>query len=264
MRSSNSLPRSRATIPGSLSIPSAANDARTTLCGLAEPSDFVNTLLMPADSTTARTAPPAMMPVPSGAGFSSTDPAPNRPSQGCGIVDPLIGTRTSAFLADSIAFLIADGTSFALPMPKPTTPWTSPTTTRALKLRFLPPLTTFVTRLMETTVSFSSRSDGSIFSRETAMSELQSGFAGGVGHRANPAVIQMPAAVEHDARDPLLLEPVGNDLAERFGARAIAAAHLAGEHALQARLGAACGRHGVACEIVDDLRVDVRHRSEDG
>ena len=55
---------------------------------------------------------------------------------------------------------MADGTSFALPMPKPTTPWPSPTTTSALKLRFLPPLTTFVTRLMDTTVSFSSSSAG--------------------------------------------------------------------------------------------------------
>src|SRR6187431_1961733 len=48
---------------------------------------------MPHDSTTARTAPPAMMPVPSGAGFSSTWPAPKRPSTGCGTVVPLSGTR---------------------------------------------------------------------------------------------------------------------------------------------------------------------------
>jgi hypothetical protein len=68
-------------------------------------------------------------------------------------------------LAASIAFLMADGTSFALPMPNPTTPCPSPTTTSALKLRFLPPFTTFVTRLMDTTVSFSSNSEASIFSR---------------------------------------------------------------------------------------------------
>src|SRR6266513_1400372 len=63
------------------------------------------------------------------------------------------------FFAASIPFLIADGTSFALPTPKPTTPWPSPTTTSALKLRFLPPLTTFVTRLIETTVSLISSCD---------------------------------------------------------------------------------------------------------
>ena len=44
---------------------------------------------MPAASTTARTAPPAMMPVPSGAGFSSTLPAPKLPTIGCGIVVPV-------------------------------------------------------------------------------------------------------------------------------------------------------------------------------
>ncbi len=109
-----------------------------------------------------------MIPVPSGAGLSSTDPAPKLPSTGCGIVDPFIGTRTSTFFAASIAFLIADGTSFALPIPNPTTPCPSPTTTSALKLRFLPPLTTLVTRLMDTTVSFSSSSPASIRSPERA------------------------------------------------------------------------------------------------
>jgi len=73
-----------------------------------------------------------------------------------GTVVPWSGTRMSPFLAASMPFLMADGTSFALPTPKPTTPWPSPTTTSALKLRFLPPFTTFVTRLMETTVSLMS------------------------------------------------------------------------------------------------------------
>src|SRR5271165_1966749 len=58
------------------------------------------------------------------------------------------------FLAASMPFLIAADTSLALPVPKPTifAPG-SPITTRAEKLRFLPPLTTFVTRLIETTCS---------------------------------------------------------------------------------------------------------------
>src|SRR5262252_7044804 len=157
-----SLPRSRAIDTGSFSAPKPVKVARTTLCGFADPSDFVRIFVMPADSTTARTAPPAMMPVPSGAGFSSTLPDPNLPRIRCGIVDPASGTRIRFFFAASMPFLIADGTSFALPIPKPTTPWPSPTTTRALKLRFLPPLTTFVTRLMETTVSLISSCAGSI------------------------------------------------------------------------------------------------------
>src|ERR671936_855759 len=65
---------------------------------------------MPADSTTARTAPPAMSPVPSGAGFSSTLPEPNLPTTWCGIVVPFSGTRMRLFFAASIPFLIADGT----------------------------------------------------------------------------------------------------------------------------------------------------------
>src|SRR5215216_3499595 len=163
--SASSLPRQRATSAGSFRSISPLNVARTTLCGFAEPSDFVSTFWMPAASTTARTAPPAMMPVPSGAGFNSTCPAPKRPSTGCGTVVPASGTRMSDFFAASMPFLIAEGTSFALPTPKPTTPWPSPTTTSALKLRFLPPLTTFVTRLILTTVSFRSSCDASIFSR---------------------------------------------------------------------------------------------------
>src|SRR4029453_19386702 len=160
--SDSSLPRNRATCAGSLRSINPANVARTTLCGFADPSDFVSTFWMPQLSTTARTAPPAIRPVPSGAGFNSTLPDPNRPTTWCGIVVPLSGTRIRFFFAASMPFLIADGTSFALPPPKPTTPWPSPTTTRALKLRFLPPLTTLVTRLIETTVSLMSSCDGSI------------------------------------------------------------------------------------------------------
>src|SRR5688572_24772696 len=78
--SPSSLPRMRATKPGSFRSMRPANVARTTLCGLAEPSDFVSTFWIPADSTTARTAPPAIRPVPSGAGFRSTLPEPNRPT----------------------------------------------------------------------------------------------------------------------------------------------------------------------------------------
>src|SRR5215216_3527799 len=163
--SASSLPRQRATSAGSFRSISPLNVARTTLCGFAEPSDLVSTFWMPHDSTTARTAPPAMRPVPSGAGLSRTLPEPNLPTTWCGIVVPLSGTRMRLFFAASMPFLIAEGTSFALPTPKPTTPWPSPTTTSALKLRFLPPLTTLVTRLMLTTVSLRSSCDASIFSR---------------------------------------------------------------------------------------------------
>src|SRR5215813_1112148 len=229
--------------------------ARTTLCGLADPSDFVRMFVIPADSTTARTAPPAMMPVPSGAGFSNTLPAPKLPTTACGIVVPASGTRTRFFFAASIPFLIADGTSFALPMPKPTTPWPSPTTTRALKLRFLPPLTTFVTRLMDTTVSLISSCAGSIRSRvfmcvhappqagqtilvlarlshfcvrclSAASLELQTCLTGCIRNRADPAVIQEPAAIEDHPLDAFVDGALCNDLADRFRALQVATTNV--------------------------------------
>ena len=55
-------------------------------------------------------------------------------------------------LAFSEAFLIASGTSFAFPVPKPTLPFLSPITTNAAKRNLRPPLTTLVTRLIVTTV----------------------------------------------------------------------------------------------------------------
>src|SRR5919202_5397790 len=140
------------------------------------------------------------------------------------MVVPFSGTRIRSFFAASMPFLIADGTSFALPTPKPTTPWPSPTTTSALKLRFLPPLTTFVTRLIETTVSLISSCDGSIRSRvRIRLLEFQSCFARGVRNGANAPVIEEPAAIEHDALDSLVDRALGDSAADRFGALHVAA-----------------------------------------
>src|SRR5208337_2216306 len=154
--SSAALPRAVATSLRSRRRPRALKVALITLCGLVVPIDLVSTFCTPAEVITARTAPPAITPVPSGAGFSSTIPEPNRPSTACGMVVCSKFTRTRFFLADSIPLRIACGTSFALPEPNPTTAAEgSPTTTSAAKDRFLPPFTTLVTRLMATTWSFS-------------------------------------------------------------------------------------------------------------
>src|SRR4029077_10000863 len=128
----------------------------------------------------------------------STLPAPNLPRIGWGIVVPLSGTRIRFFFAASMPFLIAEAPSFAFRTPRPTTPWPSPTTTSALKLRFLPPLTTLVTRLICTTVSLRSSWLGSIRSRvRIVLLEFQSRFARSVRHGADAPVVQEPAAVEH-------------------------------------------------------------------
>src|SRR4051812_30895961 len=223
---------------------------------------------MPHDSTTARTAPPAMRPVPSGAGFSSTLPEPNLPTTWCGIVVPLSGTRIRLFFAASIPFLIADGTSFALPTPKPTTPCPSPTTTSALKLRFLPPLTTFVTRLIETTVSLISSCDPSTFSRLRFINaiglELQTCFARRVGHCLHAPVIEEPVAIEHHARHALFLQPLGDRAADGLGAGDVAAALLFLQRLFHLRVDGRRRGDRPPGHVVDDLHVDVRHAAEDG
>src|SRR5208283_4325911 len=120
--SSTVLPRIVATSALSRNCVSASNVALITLCGLGEPRLLVSTFCTPTEVITARTAPPAITPVPSGAGFSSTCPDPKRPSTWCGIVVWVKLTLTRFFLALSIPLRMAWGTSFALPDPYPTTP----------------------------------------------------------------------------------------------------------------------------------------------
>src|SRR5262245_21628047 len=63
-------PRSWATWSGLRSSRSASTVAFTRLIGFWLPSDFDSTSWMPASSSTARTPPPAITPVPGEAGFS--------------------------------------------------------------------------------------------------------------------------------------------------------------------------------------------------
>src|ERR1700749_2477891 len=70
-------------------------------------------------------------------------------------------TRVRLRFADSVALRIASGTSRALPWPNPTRPFWSPITTSAAKPKRLPPLTTFATRLMWTSLSMNSLSRSS-------------------------------------------------------------------------------------------------------
>src|SRR4051794_40648323 len=53
--------------------------ALTRLMGFWEPSDFERMSWIPASSSTARTPPPAMTPVPGDAGFRKTRPEPKMP-----------------------------------------------------------------------------------------------------------------------------------------------------------------------------------------
>src|SRR6202040_2526987 len=135
------------------------------------------------------------------------------------MVVPFMLSLIKFFLACSMPFLIAMGTSRALPIPKPAWPWLSPTTTSAEKLRFLPPLTTLVTRLMAITSSF--RSDGFTsnrrrtdkLSRKSCFDiglELYPRFPRRVCERLDAAVVLVPAAVEHDLGNAGCFRAVGN------------------------------------------------------
>src|SRR5579859_4584912 len=151
--SSIGSPRRAAISSGRLSPLSAATVACTTLSALDEPRDRDSTSCTPAHSSTARTGPPAMTPVPGLAGLRSTTPAAASPVTVCGIVPPMRGTRKKCFLAASTPLAMAAGTSLAFPYPTPTMPLPSPTTTKAVKLNRRPPWTTLATRLMVTTRS---------------------------------------------------------------------------------------------------------------
>ena len=70
---------------------------------------------MPASSSTARTPPPAITPVPAEAGLSSTREAEWMPITSWVIVEPCIGTRKRFLRARSTPFWMATGTSLALP-----------------------------------------------------------------------------------------------------------------------------------------------------
>jgi hypothetical protein len=114
---------------------------------LSEPNCFAITFLIPATSNTVRTAPPAITPEPSIEGLRIILQAPKFPLTLCGILnDFVIGTWIKFFRASVFAFLKALTTSSALATPTPTCPFSSPITTIARKLNFLPPFVTFDTR----------------------------------------------------------------------------------------------------------------------
>src|SRR3989344_3102552 len=97
--------------------------------GFLVPRILLDIFLIPAASTTTLTAPPAITPDPSGAGFRRTLAAPRLTNISWGIVPRVRGTVIRFFLAKLTHFLIEEATSLALPRPRPTLPFLSPTTT---------------------------------------------------------------------------------------------------------------------------------------
>src|SRR5436305_1619857 len=185
-------------------------------------------------------------------------------------------TRVKLRFADSVALRIASGTSRALPWPNPTRPFWSPITTSAAKPKRLPPLTTFATRLMWTSLSTNSlsrssrpplwppprsRSPAMVFFQSIRSNSLEAepAFARGIRERLDAAVIEITAAVEHHFLDAALHRAFRQQLADRLGRIDVRAGLAAvAQRLLQRR----CRGQRLALQVVDDLRVDMLRRAE--
>src|SRR5260370_22679626 len=134
-------------------------------------------------------------------------------------------------LAASVALGIASGTLGALPGPKPTRPFSSPTMTSAANPNRRPPFTTLATRLMWTSLSVNSLSSRSRsramrmfhsmfrFARAQARAcqlEFEAALACRLGQRLDASVIPITATVEDHVRDALAARPLGDPLADRL------------------------------------------------
>src|SRR5664279_6428763 len=221
--------------------------------------------VMPITSNTARIGPPAMMPVPAGAGDIITRAAPCWPNTLWWIEPFLSDTLVMLRRASSIAFCTAAGTSLDLPLPMPTRPSPSPTTVSAAKPRIRPPLTTLVTRLM--LIIFSRRPSprssccccrccilAMMVCPFRSSSELQAVFAGRLGERLDASVVAISRAVECHRLDAERLRAVGDPLADQRRCRLVAAVlHVLAHFRFERRR---AGEHLVAGRR-DQLRVDV-------
>src|SRR5262249_46318498 len=155
----------------------------------------------------------------------------------------------------------------ALPWPKPTRPFWSPTTTSAAKPKRLPPFTTLATRLMWTSLSLNSLSRSSrsrplsLCGRATCLVpllELQSASARAVGDRLAAAVILVAAPVEPPLADPGPRRPLRQQLAHLRGCGGVRAGF---ELALHLLLETGRSRHGAALGVIDELGIDVLRRT---
>src|SRR4029450_9279000 len=92
--------------------------------------------------------------------------------------------------------------------------------------------------------------------------KLQARLSGGVGHGANPAVIEKAATVEDDSLDSFTDGSLGDGLPDRIGPFSIATSDVLRERPLACPLAARGGRQRLTLEIVNHLSVDVRSAAE--
>mmetsp|Transcript_36072 Transcript_36072/g.91149 ORF Transcript_36072/g.91149 Transcript_36072/m.91149 type:complete len:214 (+) Transcript_36072:812-1453(+) len=130
-------------------LASALTVARAVFRGEREPRRLARQFCTPASSSTERTTPPAIQPVPPDAGTSTTRPAWNLVSALWGMVfSPTRGTRITFLRASTSVRLTATAISRPAAQPTPTRPLPLPTMATQRKPMILPPLTTLVTRVI--------------------------------------------------------------------------------------------------------------------
>lgn len=124
---------------------SASKVACAMFIAFLDPCAFDKTFFTPDNSKIFLTAPPAITPVPSGAGKSKIFVALNFPMTSCGIESSKTGTENRFLLALLTPFCTPPITSAALPIPNPTRPFLSPITMETRNRILRPPFTTLVT-----------------------------------------------------------------------------------------------------------------------
>src|SRR5258708_2833492 len=147
-------------------------------------------------------------------------------------------------------------------------------TTSAAKDMFLPPLTTLVTRLIETTSSFRLRRLAAVFFFIAIMSypvfwrpmrapwetlEIETRFAGCVGEGFDTAVVEVAATIEDHLLDALLFRALGDELANLSRGGDVATVLLVFGLLTEGR----GGGDGDSVEVVGELGVDVVERAVD-
>src|SRR4051794_30368188 len=148
-------------------------------------------------------------------------------------------------------------------------PFSSPTTTRAVKEKRRPPLTTLATRLISTTRSWRSRPagetdlSGAAIEKEVPYEEKrwrlegQSTLARALGEGLHATVVLVAAAVEHSRLDAGGLRALGEQLAGTAGL-------VHARQGLELGLRPRDGREGAAGRVVDELRHDAPVGAEHG
>src|SRR5665647_2578999 len=220
---------------------------------LSEPKDLDNTSLIPAHSSTARTGPPAITPVPGAAGRSRTTPAAASPWTGCGMVPWIRGTLKNSFLASSTPLTYA---FFSGALSRPRLSRSRPPPRRSLRSPPLAPLAAPAPAPVPRRWGPGIRRSSSQKSRTARASQGQTALACTISDSRDAPVVLVAAAVEDNCFDTSALGALGDQLANLAGFGDLVAIERT-----QIRLHGRGRGQGLAQRVVHDLDEDVPART---